>query len=76
MSANDGSSFLRYHGRIGKPQRLMTGLMEPDHDQAVEHQRHRAQFAATALGSRLAGSSRPRSCLQFSKVHSIAQRHA
>ena len=30
----------------------------------------------TAFGKRLAGSSKPKSCLQFSKVHSIAHRQA
>ena len=31
---------------------------------------------STAWGKRLAGSSRPRNCLLFSKVHSMAQRQA
>ena len=40
-SANDGSSLREYHGRFGKLDELMSRLVEPHHDQTIEHQRKR-----------------------------------
>ena len=40
MSANDGSSFLGYQGRKGNAKETVTRLVEPNHHQAVEDQRH------------------------------------
>ena len=40
-------------------QELMTRLVKPNHDQSVDEQRRSAR-CATALGKRLAGSSKPK----------------
>ena len=53
----------------------MTRLVKPNHYQSVDEQRHR-RGPHDGLGRRLAGSSKPKNCLQFSKVHSMAQRQA
>ena len=45
MSAKEGSPLLRIPGTIGKLQMTMALVMKPDHDQAVQHQRHRRRAA-------------------------------
>src|SRR5438105_931645 len=75
MSWNDGSRLRRYHGRTGN--RTCLYPSSSNHNTTrLYNTNATGAVRRTASGSRLAGSSRPRTCLAPSKVTSIAQRDA
>ena len=67
-------------------ERIATNILADRLEKLVEHglaekfttadEPGREAYRLTARGKRLAGSSSPKNCLQFSNVHSMAQRQA
>ena len=75
ISWNDGSLFRGYHGRTGNSSKSWPTLSNHSTTRLYNTNAIGA-VRRTALGSRLAGSSKPNTCLPPSKVTSNAQRLA